>query len=420
MKYSLVTIALAAEAVSAFSFVARQPGVNARGLLNRQQSGGANPGGPLTCPYNPPENHVPAPGITDQYPYNGAKDGKQGNGKGGYLVPAPGDTAHQFIAPGPNDVRGPCPGLNAAANHNFLARDGITTFNELVDAQQNLYNVGYDLANLLALLGLTLTDGDLKTEKLSIGCDATNRTSWDPALTGSEPGLDGHNKFEADTSLTRNDYFLGHGDDFSFNGTLFKMLTDTTGGLYNRDGLAKYRYQRYQQSLQENPNFYFGPLSLLLFGASSFLYELMPSGPNYIPDKATIMSFFGTEEDSNGNYVFTGNEKIPDNWTNRVEPYSNSDVTAEIVAQYLEYPVLFGGSTGNGGFDLLNFNYIQNGTLIAAPGPETACLLYQLATQSVPSYLNGLITPTVEALSFVTSKLEPALENLGCRQPLTK
>lgn len=85
-------------------------------------------------------------------------------------------------------------GLNTAANHNFLAHDGIVTYNELVDAQQNVYNVGYDLANLLAILGLTLTDGDLVTEKLSIGCDATSRTSVSPALTGSEPGLDGHSK----------------------------------------------------------------------------------------------------------------------------------------------------------------------------------------------------------------------------------
>lgn len=89
-------------------------------------------------------------------------------------------------------------GLNTAANHGFLARDGITSFSELVDAQQNLYNVGYGLAVVLAALGLTLTDGDVVTEKLSIGCDATSRTSISPILTGSEPGLDGHNKFEGD------------------------------------------------------------------------------------------------------------------------------------------------------------------------------------------------------------------------------
>lgn len=115
--------------------------------------------------------------------------------------------------------------MNAAANHGFLARDGIVTFNELVDAQKNVYNVGYDLAVTLALLGLTTTDGDIVTERHSIGCDATNRTLFNPALTGSQPGLDGHNKFEADTSLTRNDFFLGRGDNFKFNGTLFGEMT---------------------------------------------------------------------------------------------------------------------------------------------------------------------------------------------------
>jgi hypothetical protein len=437
MQYSLLAAALSASAVTAFPFVARTPGVdtsmlyrgtpflNGRSNHARQQSGGANTGGPLTCPYIPWEDHVPAPGITDEFPYNGAKNGLPGNGKGGYQVPAPGDTAHQFIAPGPGDIRGPCPGLNAAANHNFLARDGITTFNELVDAQQNLYNVGYDLATLLALLGLTLTDGDLVTERLSIGCDATNRTAYIspliPPPQSGEIGLDGHNHFEADTSLTRDDFFLGGGNDFTFNGTLFGMMTETTGGLYNRDGLAKYRYQRYQQSLQDNPNFYFGPLSLLLFGASSFLYELMPSGPDYVPDEATISSFFGAVKNSDGSYSFNGEERIPDNWINRVTPYTNDDVTGEILAQYLEYPVLFGGATGNGGFDLINFGSIKNGSLIATPNSSASlCLLYQLATQSVPSGANQLLEPTIKALDFVTSKIGSTLQNLGCPQPLTK
>jgi len=289
-----------------------------------------------------------------------------------------------------------------------------------VDAQQNVYNVGYDLANVLAVLGLTLTDGDIVTEKLSIGCDATSRTAAVPALTPSEPGLDGHNKFEADTSLTRDDFFLGGGDNFSFNGTLFKMMTDTTKGVYNRDNLALYRYQRYQQSLKDNPNFYFGPLSLLLFGAASFLYELMPSGPNYTPDFATISSFFGAQKNSDGTYSFNNQEKIPDNWTNRITPYDNNKVTTEILAMYLEHPVLFGGSTGNGGFNLLNFGAIKNGTLIAEPNTATtACLLYQLTMSSVPSGISGIITPAVSALEFAATKLGPMFKNLGCPNPLT-
>lgn len=114
MRYALTSFALAAELVAAFPFVARQPGVDTS-LLKRQQ-----PGSAAACPFNP--NHVPAPGIQAPYFYNNATNGLPGAGQGGYQVPAPGDTAHQFVAPGPNDIRGPCPGLNAAANHNFLAR----------------------------------------------------------------------------------------------------------------------------------------------------------------------------------------------------------------------------------------------------------------------------------------------------------
>lgn len=70
------------------------------------------------CPFNP--NHVPAPLVTDQYPYNNAKNGKAGNGKGGYLVPAPGDTVHEFRAPNlKTDIRGPCPGMLSPASKDW-------------------------------------------------------------------------------------------------------------------------------------------------------------------------------------------------------------------------------------------------------------------------------------------------------------
>lgn len=75
--------------------------------------------------------------------------------------------------------------------------------------QQNVYGVGYDLAVFLATLGVGL-DGDPITQKLSIGCDASSRTS-PLGITSGELGLDGHNKFEGDTSLTRNDYFPANG-----------------------------------------------------------------------------------------------------------------------------------------------------------------------------------------------------------------
>ncbi|ESZ96613.1 hypothetical protein SBOR_2980 [Sclerotinia borealis F-4128] len=92
----------------------------------------------------------------------------------------------------------------------------------LMDAQQNLYNNDYGLASHCAVLGLKLTNSDLITKKLSIGCDTTTNIGLTSPDLGSQPGLDGHNKFESDTSLTRDDYFLADGDKFSFNGTLFE------------------------------------------------------------------------------------------------------------------------------------------------------------------------------------------------------
>ncbi|KAI9651747.1 MAG: hypothetical protein M1831_000497 [Alyxoria varia] len=459
LSKSLIALTLAVDSAFGFPWVGNQPGIDSS-LLRKQYIKRQQPSQD-SCPFNP--NHKGAAKFNSRYPYNGAQNGLPGKGKGGYQVPAPGDTAHEFVPPDySRDIRGPCPGLNAAANHNFLSHDGIVTFNELVDAQQNVYNVGYDLAVLLAVLGLTTTDGDPVTMKLSIGCDATSRTSAVPLLTGSEPGLNGHNKFEADTSLTRNDYFSANGDNYRMNATLFGMMQDTCKGDFNREHLALYRYQRYQQSLRENTsapfcfyavfprgvperselmlliittlpsklkslilgpteNFYFGPFSLLLFGASSFLYELFPNGNhNYAPDLETISSFFGASQESDGSFTFNGQERIPPNWTNRVSPYTNTDVSTEILAQYLLHPVQFGGNTGDGQFNAIDGpNGIAKGNLTATDPNAVLCFLYQLSTERIPSGLNGILTPTVEAVNLAVKKLGPFADNLGCPLPLT-
>ncbi|KAI7230516.1 hypothetical protein KC317_g17116, partial [Hortaea werneckii] len=127
--------------------------------------------------------------YSDVYPskYTGAKNGLPGTGKGGVLVPAKGDTAHAYVKPSASDVRGPCPGLNTLANHNFISHDGQTTFTEMVDAAQNVYNWKYDLATFVATVGVA-QDGDPLTQTMSIGCAG--------GLPKSGTGLQTHNKFE--------------------------------------------------------------------------------------------------------------------------------------------------------------------------------------------------------------------------------
>jgi hypothetical protein len=46
-------------------------------------------------------------------------------------------------------------------------------------------------------------------------------------------------------------------------------------------------------NFKTDANFFFGPLSLLLYGAASFLYELFPSyGDKGVPDLATMKASF--------------------------------------------------------------------------------------------------------------------------------
>lgn len=134
------------------------------------------------------------------YPYAGSTNGLPGTNPGGYLVPATGDTAHAFKAPGAGDVRGPCPGMNLLANHGFIARNGITNYNEIVSAMINVFNIGFDHATILTTLGVA-SCGSSITGKLSIGPDMTSSTSLlGLGLTGREPGLDGHNVSERETN----------------------------------------------------------------------------------------------------------------------------------------------------------------------------------------------------------------------------
>jgi len=100
MRYSLLTATLAANLIAALPFMGYDaiPNAGAERTAKRQLLGGNQL--PYSCPYNDPKDHVPAVPLSDKYPYLSAVGtSKQGTGKGGIQVPAPGDVDHMFIAP---------------------------------------------------------------------------------------------------------------------------------------------------------------------------------------------------------------------------------------------------------------------------------------------------------------------------------
>jgi hypothetical protein len=87
----------------------------------------------VTCypTYYTPSNSS-FPGRLIQYPDPNPENGLK-------QIP---DDDHPFIAPGPGDMRGPCPALNTLANHGYLPRDGVATPEQIFMAVTEGFNLG--------------------------------------------------------------------------------------------------------------------------------------------------------------------------------------------------------------------------------------------------------------------------------------
>ncbi|KAI7531913.1 hypothetical protein KC331_g13849, partial [Hortaea werneckii] len=104
----------------------------------------------------------------------------------------------QFQKPGPNDVRSPCPGLNALANHGFIPRNGKDmTLPILIKGLKAGMNMAPDFTIAIGGVGLLSSD------------------SPDTARAFDLDDLDQHNfPIEHDASLSRQDAYFGN--DYSF------------------------------------------------------------------------------------------------------------------------------------------------------------------------------------------------------------
>ena len=105
-----------------------------------------------------------------------------------YVDVGPG-SGHEWQAPGPNDLRGPCPGLNAFANHGFIPKNGYATIAQFVEATEHVVGMSADLAGFLALYGAVI---DGSGTGWSIG--GTPPASLEYPLGGGDGISNSHNK----------------------------------------------------------------------------------------------------------------------------------------------------------------------------------------------------------------------------------
>lgn len=178
---------------------------------------------------------------------------------------------HAFLPPDfdAGDQRGPCPGLNALANHGYIRRDGVASLADVTLAINGVYGMGIEIAALLTVLGTVLVGNPLSLNPgFSIGTTdpgAQNLLDNGLGLLGEPRGLNGsHNVIESDSSGTRPDLYVT-GDASTMDMELFRALYDefefTAAGeeVEAFDVFARSATARFNESVATNPNFYFGP-----------------------------------------------------------------------------------------------------------------------------------------------------------------
>ena len=107
---------------------------------------------------------------------------------------------HEWRAPdlAGGDQRGPCPGLNALANHGYLPRNGISSWEAIATVTNEVYGLGSDISRFLAVYG-AIFDGSIVSLSpgYSIGGPASGADNvlGGLGLLGTPQGLSGsHNK----------------------------------------------------------------------------------------------------------------------------------------------------------------------------------------------------------------------------------
>ncbi|CAH0395146.1 unnamed protein product [Bemisia tabaci] len=333
---------------------------------------------------------------------------------------------HKFVPPNfkAGDQRGPCPALNALANHNYLPHNGVATIGRLIIATVKIYGLGMIVACFLSVYG-AIFDGDYK--RLSIG-GKTNLIN----LFFSRPGglIGSHNNYEGDASPFRGDQYT--------TGNNYKLLIDVFTAFLNRskdnnytfDIITQFRADRRKHSVQTNPYFFYGlfPGVIASPGAFAFMPRLMANHSAEHPEghltREVLLQFFAVKQRDDGTYEYNeGNERIPDNWYRRPLGFEYGQVPflLDILAMAAKHPEFLsvGGNTGEvdsfAGADLTDLTGGVLNFQDLAKGDNFACFVFQLLKMT-PKFTEQTVAAILDIINGGLGALPNSTLGIDCSQ----
>lgn len=342
---------------------------------------------------------------------------------------------HKWVAPKRTDQRGPCPGLNALANHGYLPHNGVADIATLISATNKVYGMALDLGAFLAVYGTLINGNPVSlTPGYSIGGPAA---STDPiagriGLLAQPQGLSGsHNKYEADTSPTRGDLYL-YGNDYVLQlpqfAQYYAALPDNVNSDTQFRALADFHAARHQDSVSRNPYFFFPPFAGILVSPAGYAFppRMMANHSAEYPDgyldKTTFKSFFAVSG-TPGKFTYKhGYERIPDNWYRRPigDDYSIPAFNLDVLDHGLKHPELLipGGNTGKkNSFTPLNLTAFTSGVYNSAnllQGNNLQCFIFQALQGEMPDVLDNVIPNVASVIAPFSKTLSGIINGLSC------
>ncbi|KAJ4352941.1 hypothetical protein N0V95_003794 [Ascochyta clinopodiicola] len=246
---------------------------------------------------------------------------------------------------------------------------------------------------------------------------------------GDPRGLQGsHNWIESDSSLTRDDLYVT-GDAWSMNMTLFRDIHDRAdeNGILSMDLLSEQAARRWNYSVSNNPNFYYGPVTGMVSRNAGYMFlgRLLSNHTQENPDgiltQGIFKSFFAVYEDAQGNLEYRkGHEAIPNTWYRTRSDYGLISLNLDIVDWVSKHPELgsIGGNTGTvNSFSGLDLQNITSGVLDSASLLENnnlLCLVFELLKTFLPNSLSSLLTILEVPINLVTDVLAAPILSLAC------
>ncbi|ORY68353.1 Chloroperoxidase [Pseudomassariella vexata] len=330
------------------------------------------------------------------------------------------------------DQRGPCPGLNALANHGYLSHNGIAGFVDVIAAANTVFGMGIELITVLAIMGTVGVGNPLSLDPgFSIGGESSESNQILDnvlGLLGTPRGLDGsHNWIEGDSSMTRNDLYVT-GDASTLNMTLFMQAYNSVeGDVITMDDLAARAAARFDESIAINPYFYYGPYTGFIARNAGYIFggRLLsnhtvehPRGGHLTKD--VFRSFWGIVEENDQLVYKKGHEQIPSNWYRIAVDYGLGDTNIDLTSFLVQYPQLgaIGGNTGKvNTFAGINIEDITGGILNVATlleGNNLICFVFEVVKTFAPNSLSTLFKTLTVPLKLINDAIADPLLDLTC------